>query len=100
MSKPDTLALSDDAKAVAGAAFGLMAPGIGELVFLTPSRITPRAKAALDELVSAGVASCEPHNHSGGLRYRPLIDCHPFMRWLARNKRQADFALVNPESKP
>ncbi|ACL58509.1 hypothetical protein [Methylobacterium nodulans] len=90
--------LSDDAKAVAGGHFGFMQPGKGTLTFKTPSRMTERGKAALDELVAAGVCTVEPFNQLDGLVYRPVINCRPFARWLMRNEAAGRFAMVKSDS--
>ncbi len=87
--------LSDDAKCVAGGTFGMMQPGKGTVTFHTPSRITPRGKAALDELVEAGVLSCETFNRFGGLVYKPMVLCWPFHLWLGANREKGNFALVS-----
>jgi hypothetical protein len=70
--------LSSDAKCVAGAWFGMMTPGKGDLTFqLQTTRPTDRALDALAELVAGGFVSVEALNRYGGLVYRPLVDC----RW-------------------
>lgn len=80
--------LSDRAKSVAGAWFGMMSPGKGELTFqLRGARPSDEAQAGLDELVRAGVVSVEPFNKFGGIVYRPLIDFRWALRWLDRNMK-------------
>ncbi len=70
--------LTFDAKMVAGAWFGLMDPGKGQLTFsLAELRPTDRALDALSELVAAHLLSVEPFNRYGGLVYRPLTN----FRW-------------------
>lgn len=95
MSENDDLLtkLSDDAKAVAAGHFGLMSRK-SSLTFHTPSRITERGRAALDELVQAGVCSVEPFNRFGGLVYRPLVDCKPFARWMMANTEKGRFSMT------
>ena len=85
--------LSDGAKAVAGAWFGMMAPGKGELTFqLREGRPSDEAQQGLDELVRAGIISVEPFNEFGGIVYRPLAPCNWAFKWLSRN-------LKNPAAK-
>lgn len=70
--------VSFDAKCVAGAWFGMMSPGKGDLTFqLQTARPSDRALDALAELVTGGFVSVEAFNRYGGLVYRPLVDC----RW-------------------
>lgn len=85
--------LSDDAKAVAGSHFGLMVAHKGEVSFATPSRITPRAKAALDELVAEDILSLEERD--GGLIYTPIVDCTHYTNWLASNPHKGNFKIVD-----
>jgi len=85
--------LSFDAKCIAGAWFGIMSPGKGEVTLqLNSVRPTDRALAALAELVERRVISVEAFNRYGGLVYRPLIDCRwgfDFLRAVTKNKRLA-----------
>ena len=86
--------LSDDAKAVAGAMFGMMRPNIGELVFHTASRISPRAKAALDELHRTGLVTCEELYGGLGRRYVPLVEFSACLAWLRRNPDRCRFSMT------
>jgi hypothetical protein len=87
--------LSDTAKAVAGAWFGMMSPGKGDLTFeLREGRPTDEALDALSELVRAGVASVAPFNQYGGLVYRPLVDCRPAFKWLLANEANPAAKIV------
>lgn len=89
----EALALSDRAKAVCGAWFGMMLPGKGDVTFqLREGRPSAEAQDGLDELVRAGVISVEAFNQYGGLVYRPLIDCRWAHKWLGKN-------LKNPAAK-
>ena len=86
MSEIDLDALDDATKAVAGAWFGMMRPGKGDLTFnLREGRPSDEAIDALGKLVRAKVISVEAFNRYGGLVYRPLVDCRPAMLWLHRN---------------
>lgn len=79
--------LSFDAKCIAGAWFGLMTAGKGELTFgLQSVRPTERAMAALAELVEHGVVSVEKFNRFGGLVYTPLTDCRWGFDFLRSNE--------------
>lgn len=89
--------LSFDAKGVAGAWFGMMVPGKGDLTFqLQNAKPSPRAQAALDELVTKGLVSVEAFNRYGGLVYRPLARFDMAMEWLGSNLDHPDikFALT------
>lgn len=84
-------ALSHDAKMIAGAWFGLMAPGKGELKFeLRNVRPSNRAMDALAELVRAGVVNVERFNRYGGLVYTPLVDCRWGFDFLRENADNPD----------
>lgn len=91
--------LSFDAKCVAGAWFGMMTPGKGDLTFqLRTARPSDRALAALAEMVAAGVIEVEAFNRYGGLVYRPLVDCrwgYDFLR-----KHEDDPAIKWPITQP
>lgn len=91
--------LSKDAHAVAGGLFGLMAPGRGQVTFQTPSRIHSRTRAALDELVAAGLIEVGPTNPPGGLEYTALGNFRPFMKWLSMHENDHDvkFPIVISE---
>lgn len=83
--------LSFDAKCVAGAWFGMMTPGKGELKFqLHTTRPSDRSLAALAELVSEGVLSVAPFNRYGGLVYSPLVDCREGLHFLRQNTDNPD----------
>ena len=80
--------LSDEAKCVASAWFGMMSPGKGELTFeLQGRKPAAWAQKGLNELVREGFVSVEPFNKYGGLVYRPMVDCHWAFRWFARNTK-------------
>ncbi len=71
--------LGEDARAVGWHMLRRMVPGEGEMTFGTPSRIDPRARAALDELVKAELVRFDlrPGQGTDGadlLAYTPLID--------------------------
>lgn len=91
--------LSFDANCIAGAWFGMMTPGKGDLTFeLRTVRPSNRALDALAELVGAGIVSVEPFNRYGGLVYRPLVDCswgYDFLR-----EHHADPAIKWPITQP
>jgi hypothetical protein len=89
--------LSDDARAVAGGAFGYMRPGKGELNFRTPARIHPRMKSALDELTAAGVLNFEDLGREG-YRYTPRVDCRGFAAWLMANQSKGKIPFVVAET--
>lgn len=91
--------LSFDAKCIAGAWFGMMIPGKGDLSFsLQSARPTERALAALGELVAAGVISVERFNRYGGLVYRPLVNCRWGFDFLRRH--EDDPAIKWPITEP
>jgi len=74
--------LGADAKAVAGAWFGMMVPGEGTLCFgMKAQRPSARAQAALDEIVAAGVA-VRSDGEDGSVSYVPAVDCSPLLGWL------------------
>lgn len=78
--------LSDIAKAVAGAWFGSMVPGKGDLTFhLHEARPSDDAQRGLNELVAAGAISVQPYNDLGGLTYRPLVDMRRQLGWIVVN---------------
>lgn len=81
--------LSDDAKALAGGIFSWCP----KLEFATPSRITSRAKAALDELLRAEVIVQEKMEPSG-VRYRPRVPVDRYRRWCDRHPEALRFSLV------
>jgi hypothetical protein len=88
--------LTDQARAVAGALFGIMKPGGGShLTFqMRESRPTKECQAALDELVAAGVISREPLNqYSNGVVYTPLVNCFDHYKWLMRNDKRPDLQI-------
>ena len=92
--------LSDDAKAIAGCWFAKMRVGGDSaltlhLVELKPA---PRTQAALDELVDRGAISVEPFNGSGGLVYKPQVDCFEAFSWFMRNAKrpEVNFRLMVP----
>ncbi|MFD3263150.1 hypothetical protein [Phenylobacterium ferrooxidans] len=97
----DLDALSDDAKAMAGAHFGLMMwPRMGMLTFqMVENRPNARGQAALDELVAKGVANVEPLNDGPARVYRPLVRCDAAYRWFAENLDKASFAYMEPVPK-
>lgn len=80
----DLEALSEDARALAGAHFALLPPdGESSITFRTPSRITARAQGALDELVTEGVLAVTPPIPNSDARvYTPRVDCRPAVIWL------------------
>jgi hypothetical protein len=87
--------LSKDAKAVAGSVFGMMKTGGGShLTFqMIEGRPTRRMQAALDELIAAGVIRRDPSwtNAAGvGVRYEPIVDCHPYFKWVMRHEKDPD----------
>jgi hypothetical protein len=89
--------LSFDAKGVAGAWFGMMVPGKGELTFqLQQGKPSERAQAALDELVTKDLISVEAFNRYGGLVYRPLVRFDAAFKWLGEQVDNPDikFPLI------
>lgn len=77
--------LSDDAKALFGAKFGMSKIGSDALTFrMNDSRPTARAQAALDELEAAGMVAKRPYNRFGGVIYSPLVSAYPYRNWYAR----------------
>lgn len=87
LTEAKSVALSDDAKAIAGGWFGMMKPGeSGGLTFrMKDSRPTARAQAALDELLAAGVIETVEVYRAPAITYRPIVDTADFMRWLWAN---------------
>lgn len=79
--------LSEDAKLILGAHFGLMiTPGRGNVTFQTPWNRTERAIAAFNELAAAGVLSVEDGTEGRWARtYRALVDCSPAYFWFREN---------------
>ncbi|MGU3286507.1 hypothetical protein [Methylobacterium mesophilicum] len=94
--------LSDNARAVAAAWFGMMRPdSTSRLRFgMVESRPSERAQAGLDELQAAGVISREDEPR-GAVVYRPLIECREHLEWAWRRMRTPEglsdqFRLVDP----
>ncbi len=89
--------LSDEAKAVAGVAFGL-----GDKCVLSfgmvESRPSAKTQAALDELLAAGLITRKQINQSGAVEYRATTDLSEYARWLRRNGKnpRIRFPLVEP----
>lgn len=85
---PDFKALSDDAKAVLGANFGMMiGPGRGHLTFQTPWNRTERGATALAELVAAGFLTvAEGELGHFAWTYRALVDCTDAFKWCHSNR--------------
>lgn len=92
--------LSDDAKTVAGAWFGMGYKTVLNL-HLRESRPTPRCQAALDELVAKKVLAVGPFNKFGGVTYKPLLDTRPMMTWLLKRGENdlGHFVLMEPIKK-
>lgn len=73
--------LSDDARAVAAAWFGMCRPGQSYLRFaMVQSKPSARAQAGLNELLAADIISREDEP-SGAVTYRPLMDCREHLAW-------------------
>jgi hypothetical protein len=88
--------LSNDAKTVLGAWFGMGSKSVLNL-HLRQSKPTARCQAALDELVEAKILSRKPFNQFGGVTYAPLIETRTYLTWLIkRGKKLGDFALMEP----
>lgn len=94
--------LSDNARAVAAAWFGMMQPnGRSQLRFaMVESRPSERAQAGLDELLAAGIISREDEP-SGAIVYRPLVECREHLQWawarMSTPQGLSDkFRLVDP----
>lgn len=93
--------LSDDARAVAAAWFGMSQPGQGHLRFaMVQSKPSARAQAGLDELLAAGIISREDER-SGAVTYRPLVSCHEHQVWAMKRlfdgtAEASSFRLVDP----
>ena len=86
--KNELLEVSDDAKAIMGGIFGL---GLTDLSFsMGKSKPSPRAQAALDELVEAQAVFKESINQAGGMNYKPLIDAKPYAAWFRKNLHRED----------
>ncbi len=69
--------LSADAKYLGYSMFSRMMAR-GSVTFkMVESRPSDRTQAALDELVAAGLISCEPFNRFGGVVYKPLGSFKP-----------------------
>lgn len=85
--------LSDDAKSIAGALFGL--PKSDRLHIRRPSRLTHRAADALAELIKAGILRCVPitTEANGPVNYLRRVDCKVYLRWWAANMKHS-FALT------
>lgn len=95
--------LSDDAKAVAGAHFGLLGKvGSSELIFhMIESKPTRRMQAALDELVELGFLTRKSFNRYGGVVYTLARDCKPFARWFHnQDKERFRFPITEPINRP
>jgi hypothetical protein len=92
--------LSDDAKCVIGGHFGMMiTPGKGDVTFQTPWNRTPRAIAAFDEAVAAGVLSVVDGEKGRWARtYRALVDCRPAYDWFGRNLSKGKFSVMVPDA--
>lgn len=93
MRLPFDSSLSDDAKALAGGVFSWCP----KLEFRTPSRITARAKGALNELLRAEVIVQEAMEPSG-VRYRPRVPLDRYRRWCDRHPTAMRFSLVEGDS--
>lgn len=91
-------ALSDDAKALVGCCFGVIGRK-ASLTFQTPWNCTPRAVAALNELVAAGVLSVQDGIEGRWARtYRPLIDTSDAFKWAHESIDKLDgIPLVVPD---
>lgn len=92
--------LSEDAKLILGAHFGLMSstPGKGHVTFQTPWNRTSRATAAFDELVAAGVLRFEDGAEGRWARtYRTLVDCSAAYHWFSENAEKGrGFCMMVP----
>lgn len=94
--------LSDNARAVAAAWFGMMQPDSkSQLRFgMVESRPSERAQAGLDELQAAGIISREDEPR-GAVVYRPLVECREHLHWAWRRMETPEglsdqFRLVDP----
>ncbi|MFF9549348.1 MULTISPECIES: hypothetical protein [Bacteria] len=93
--------LSDDARAVAAAWFGMSQPGQGHLRFaMVQSKPSARAQAGLNELLAAGIISREDEP-SGAVTYRPLVSCYEHQVWAMKRlfdgtAEANSFRLVDP----
>jgi len=92
-------ALSDDAKAVAGAWFSMMEPGrcTGLNFAMIEYRPSDRSQAALDELLSAGLVD-KTVTKAGAVNYVPLISFRPLLAWMHQHEDDPSmrFRLVVP----
>jgi len=89
---PKLAVLDDETRAVCAAWFGMMLPDHGELFFaMKEQRPSPRAQAALDRLLEAGVVRSKPRD--GGVSYVPVVDCSPLMGWFATQVGNKAFAF-------
>lgn len=85
------MALSDDAKAVAGAWFGWMTAASEGLTFLMrETRPAERSQRALDELLAAGVIERVEVYGPPAVTYRPRKACRQYLAWLRKNEGRAD----------
>lgn len=82
--------ISDAAKGVASL-FGLGGNKFILSFKMVESRPSDPCKAALDELVAAGIIMSEPQ-HGGGIKYKALVDCGKYRRFATRAK----FPIVVP----
>lgn len=94
--------LSDDARAVAAAWFGMSPPDGGSYLrfAMVQSKPSARAQAGLDELLAAGIISREDEP-SGAVTYRPLVSCHEHQAWAMKRlfdgtAEANSFRLVDP----
>lgn len=85
--------LSDDAKTVAACLFPTIASTA--TFHLREHRPTERTQAALDEMVAAGLVSCEPFNRFGGKVYKPLVEFSDAKRWVTAKFLRNDMAGFN-----
>ena len=83
--------LSFDARCIAGAWFGMMSPGKGDVTFqLREGRPSDRAVASLLELKRAGFISIEEFNRYGGVVCRAVQDMRWAFDWLGQNRDNPD----------
>lgn len=96
--KPPLDTLSDDARAVGAAWFG-MGAGKSELIFrMRQGRPTARAQAGLDELVAAKIISREDNFEGGAVRYRALVDCGPLLAWAMKRIKNSELSFKLTET--
>lgn len=91
--------LSDEAKAVGAAWFGMSRPGTSTVTLhMQENKPTPQTNAALDELIAAGLIKREPFNSFGAVQYIPLANCRPFFEWMMQNTEnpRVRFPLMEP----